>query len=401
MSYSKEQILKQLQKILQSNSCKKSKINCELLEYLVKESISGHVPKETEIGIDVFNKKYDKTDSLNSNIRVYIYNLRKKLNSYYNSEGKNDKIIFEIEKGHYHVIFHHREKEVNEKTEDRSKYKLYKLLFFATLLVLVLGSVANIIFTKPHKSKYKNYPMWSDFHNSPKKTLLVLGDHFLMNSSLPTNNEGLIRDYYVNSRKEYEEFMENNPELEDSLSASYVTYLTKQGPFSMKMINDVFYDMNTDFQLKLASEIQMNDLKNYNIIFIGSYKTIEPFKDFLDFDFDYNIIENQHEYLVSTGNKADTFRIEGGWDEKTDYSLLLNFQSLSGNSFLFFLSSQDIGNISTVRLFTNGEYLEKFYKEQVQPLNTKYFKALYRVKGFNTTDFTYELLRVDKIETDS
>ncbi|MCK5539244.1 MAG: hypothetical protein KAI79_20645 [Bacteroidales bacterium] len=247
MQFSKEQISKQLQKILQSNSCKKSKINCELLEYLVKESISGHDPKETEIGIDVFKKKYDKADSFNSNIRVYVHNLRKKLKIYYDTEGKYDEIILEIEKGRYHVNISKREKKAVKKTVSGSKYNLYKSLFFVT--ILILGSIASITYTKHHKSKYKNYPMWSDFHNSPKKTLLVLGDHFVMNSSLPTNNEGLIRDYYVNSRKEYEEFMDKNPELEDSLSASYVTYLTKQGPFSMKMINDVFYDMNTYFQL--------------------------------------------------------------------------------------------------------------------------------------------------------
>ncbi|MCK5539245.1 MAG: hypothetical protein KAI79_20650 [Bacteroidales bacterium] len=144
----------------------------------------------------------------------------------------------------------------------------------------------------------------------------------------------------------------------------------------------------------------MSDLKNYNIIFIGYYKTIEPFKDFLDFDFDYNIIEHQHEYVISSGSNADTFLIEGGWDKKTDYSLVLSFQSLTGNSFLFFLSSQDIGNIFTVRLFTDRNYIEKFYKEQVQPLNTRNFMALYKVNGFITTDFTNELLRVDKINMD-
>ena len=104
-----DQIQAYLSKILQSSEFQNSTKYQKLLEYLVNSTLEGKVPKEITISIELFGIEM-KDDTLGeTNTRVYIHNVRKKLDSYYINEGKNDKIQFKIPKGRYKVEF------VNEK----------------------------------------------------------------------------------------------------------------------------------------------------------------------------------------------------------------------------------------------------------------------------------------------
>ena len=76
-------------------------------------------PKELTIAHDVFGKSIDLDKKNDTQVRVYIHNLRKKLDSYYLHEGKSDEIIFEIPKGHYKVDF----REKNQVTKNQISKK--------------------------------------------------------------------------------------------------------------------------------------------------------------------------------------------------------------------------------------------------------------------------------------
>ena len=98
----------------------------KLLEYLVKSAIEGVVPKEVTIAYEVYGLDIDESSTHESNIRVYIYNLRKKLDSYYVREGKEDKIRFIIPKGRYKVEF--VEKKENEAVKTQRWLKISALI---------------------------------------------------------------------------------------------------------------------------------------------------------------------------------------------------------------------------------------------------------------------------------
>src|SRR5660397_237779 len=109
MSIKKEEIEIQLQKILNSPKFRRSQNNCDLLRYLVAETIAERHPNELKIGIEVFSIKYEQNEKTNANIRVYIFNLRRKLKEYYTTIGAKDDLIFEVEKGDYIVKFKRKE----------------------------------------------------------------------------------------------------------------------------------------------------------------------------------------------------------------------------------------------------------------------------------------------------
>ena len=82
-----------------------SPTDTRLLHFLVNSTLEGLVLKETVIAVEIFNRDPSYNPGDDSIVRSSIYNLRKKLDTYYLEEGKSDKIRVTIPKGSYQVVF--------------------------------------------------------------------------------------------------------------------------------------------------------------------------------------------------------------------------------------------------------------------------------------------------------
>lgn len=100
----------ELQRVLASRAFSTTARMRQLLHFIVESTIAGREDhlKETGIGMAVFGREagYDpKTDSI---VRAEVRRLRKRLDIYYEDEGKNDLIIIELPKGRYVPFFKER-----------------------------------------------------------------------------------------------------------------------------------------------------------------------------------------------------------------------------------------------------------------------------------------------------
>jgi hypothetical protein len=77
------------------------------LKYVVKKSLEGHESevKEFTIASEVFGRKEDYDPRIDSLVRVQAARLRAKLEEYYESEGKEDRVYISLPKGHYVPTF--------------------------------------------------------------------------------------------------------------------------------------------------------------------------------------------------------------------------------------------------------------------------------------------------------
>lgn len=385
-------INKYLQKILQSRQFSKSKISCDLLGYLVNASIENKNPKEYTIGIELFGKNYEDKVKQDSNIRVYIHNMRKKLQEYYEDEGSKDAVVFVLERGKYKILFKPR------KQIEAGKPKTFFYPFLISLTLL--GIFSSLYFLKggnnEKKSPWKGLPVWQEFADNGKETLLILGDYFVFSGILPTGNGGIYRDFSINSVEDFEQILNKRPELVKELSRSNLTYLSKMSVFCESDIYKVFAQTGAEIRVKLLSDIQPSDLKSNNIIFIGNYKNMGILGNVIrEMDFSFGVANSSIQYIFSNDPCAQVYEAPNNNLTEEDFALVIHSPGYDGNCFLFFLSSQDIGNISTVSQLTNPDYLEQFAKEQLKPLKKYDFKALYKVQGINKTDLSFELIRVE------
>jgi hypothetical protein len=83
---------------------------CSLLRFLAKHSIEhpGSPPKEYQIALEVFHRSQDFDPRVDSTVRVQAARLRAKLAEYYSDADTEDKLVIEIPKGSYAMVFRDR-----------------------------------------------------------------------------------------------------------------------------------------------------------------------------------------------------------------------------------------------------------------------------------------------------
>lgn len=99
----KEEVLEAVERICSSQTFRKKVNSKKLLRYIVKKHLAGVVPKEHEVGVDVFGFHQDWDaihETRNPKARVEMYRLRTALKAYYEKEGASERIVIDLaEKG--------------------------------------------------------------------------------------------------------------------------------------------------------------------------------------------------------------------------------------------------------------------------------------------------------------
>jgi TolB-like protein len=80
---------------------------CQLLRYLVHQTLSGHSDKLKgyTIGLEVFKRDVDFNPELDPIVRIQMGRLRRALKTYYNDQGRDDPIKIVIPTGSYIPVF--------------------------------------------------------------------------------------------------------------------------------------------------------------------------------------------------------------------------------------------------------------------------------------------------------
>jgi hypothetical protein len=107
MKPEREESLEELERLLQSRVLQGSETLKAFLRYVVLESINnqdGHL-KEYTIAAEVFGRNSDYDPRNDSIVRVQAGRLRSKIQEYYATEGKHDKVLIDLPKGHYNAVF--------------------------------------------------------------------------------------------------------------------------------------------------------------------------------------------------------------------------------------------------------------------------------------------------------
>jgi len=103
----REAVFEEIERLSDSEALHNSESLCKLLRYLAEQSLDhpGATIKEYQIATEVFHRSSDFDPQLDSVIRVQAGRLRTKLASYYASEGEEDRLIVELPKGNYALHF--------------------------------------------------------------------------------------------------------------------------------------------------------------------------------------------------------------------------------------------------------------------------------------------------------
>lgn len=385
----KIEINEALQKICKHPLFTNSSIYSRLLHYLVEKALANEDVKEFTIGNDLFEKNYsdDKNDGT---VRSYMYNLRKKLADYYQKEGADETIVFNISKGQYNLHFISRAALSKQRKTNHSsviipvKYLQFAAIFTIIGVVLLWGGIE--FFKSP-------VLIWEPFFNKDQKNLVVVSDQYVVHEKLEDGALHAVLYETINNSDDFLEYTNKSPKPQ--LKTTDYTLMSKMAPYCIKLITEWFIHHKSDYDLKLESDLNYEDIRNHNLVFVGQFKTMNMSKSFFLKDSKvFSLYKDGFKYTKDGNEKV--YNTQFNKNSRIEYAMV-SFTSLSpGKKAIYFVSNNDIGVMATLSKFTDNNWLKKFNNN----LGNKesQFNALFEVSGLQRTDTSCKLVALEVIE---
>jgi hypothetical protein len=394
--------------------------------------ISGRAGQLNEylIGREVFERDDNYNPAADPIVRVGAHDVRKKLEIYYDTEGAEDQIRLEIPVGSYEPVFVRRTSsgeseraasgpagEVATATPKARAGARSAILLRVAAVVLLVSTVVLVVMNiglrrqvnqaNELKSGSAHGPVWEAFFGSNEQTLLVVSNppvyRFLNNAdpepvlknSLGLNDEqandlaNTLKDRFLIKQKR---------ELRLVLSPDDYTGMGEA--IGLYRITDLFRSTGRTTLLKQSRTASAEDLKNHNVILLGSVWANEwsgklPVKE--DFVYTGNAtIENRR---VQAGEQSE-YRAEFDpvtGDLVAEYALVTVKPNISFEDTVMVLAGiHSEGTQAAAEYVTSKNYLNELNQRLIQaggeagPL--KYYQALLRVGVENSIPTTMSLV---------
>lgn len=395
-----------LEKILDSPDFSHAERYRDLLKYLFEASIKGIQLKQTTIAIDFFGKDSNFIPGEDPIVRVYIGNLRKKLDHFYLTEGKNEKARLSIPKGHYDVIFteYHDKKIPLPKTPKRLLINGVFLIIILLLSIFIIHLWnGNKELTNKYQIVKNNNPIWAEILTNNKPIIIVLGDYFFLYQSRETSNyKAYIRYGEINSIKDYNQYIKTYPEMGKKISPLNFTYLRPSISLSLTEIIPILKSSGNDITVKLASELTWADINNHNVIYIGSFKTTYILDEILNSN-NVDIQVRPPKLIISSSKQESQTTFVADLPDQgqrhLDYGLLVKTKASADNIIMFVLGFDEVGIMASTKKLTDPgliTLLENDYQNnKIQ--KPFYFKIVLETQGFRRTEFTSDIKYFEQI----
>ena len=392
---------KSLQKILESSEFKDSPTYTNLLSYLFEFYLKDETPKETTIAVEYLNRDSSFNPSEDPIVRVYIHEIRKRLKTYYQTEGKKEKIRLEIPKGGYGLKFTN----IHKKSSQLLIYLSYTLFF-----LLLCSIIINLMLIKDKISSNKENslskicasPIWSDIMNNDKPILIVIGDVFFYEERSKNKQiDRVVRDENINSIEDLELYKEKNSNLSLEINPlTRHTYLIEYASYSLVLLPILNY-AHKPISIRLCSKMDVNELKTHDIIYVGYLKCLGLFK--LYFEKSHFKLTSYYSFSYYDEKKDSliNYTTQVVPNYHTDYGFVIKFMGPANNPIMLLTGNLLPGTMGVVNKVTNIESVKEIEQKFSNKYNNfpKNFEILYEVFGLKRQFIQSDILYFENMDT--
>lgn len=398
-------------RIIDSGVLGRSRHYRALLEYLVQCSIEGKSPKEIDLALDVLGKGEDFDVSADSTVRVYVHQLRKKLDAYYEQFEQNATQRIVIPKGQYTVVL-----EENSQGKDSSATtvipfwgsKLNTALLASACVLLVLNLVF-VLFRPNNQSDQQgqiaaSHPIWSSVVQDDKPILLVMGDYYIFGELNANGNIArMVREFNVNSRTDLEELQFSDIERAENYLDLDLSYMPEGSAFALARIVPILQDSEKPVNITMMSDLTTADIRNNHIVYIGYISALEKLTDLtfagsgLQIGRSYDELFNAEtdEYYTSDAGlpeEGEPFR---------DYGMFSTFPASIDTQVVLVTGMRDAGLMHTAQALSDSNSLDELVVSMEADTDEAIasFEALYEVFGVDRMNFNANLVYSNHLDT--
>ena len=395
-------------KIVNTDFFQDHEVYANLLQYLVQASLDGSIPKEVTIAHEVFNKGKDFNAADDPTVRVHMYKLRKNLDHYYQNEGKNDDIKIMIPKGHYRVKV--VKKSQKENRPGKNKISPLELVLLLGLLIAV-GYIRfdshyldqnNVYFDKISK----NNPIWGSFFKNDYPTSVVIGDFLVFHEyDAQLQRSRRIQDYEINTESELNQYIEANPDK--YIENWFLGEIPHNSLTNIIDIYPVFLSFKQDIHINYTTDIDIDFIKNKNIVYIGEFKNLRALSDLIAvLPIEYETLPWWHGRISYTLDDSTVMlQTSHDWGVSRYVVDLAVVCKLPGQNNENYFIVAGFGYNSQVKADKKKKKKEslKAFEQQIREINgsiPQYFAAVLQVTGFDRASTNAEIKFFHKVEKD-
>lgn len=306
-----------MERIAASAQLKRATRLRELLFYISRRSLKEGCDRvsEQEIGAQVFGRPESYDTAYDNIVRTNISDLRKRIEHYFNSEGRLEKLTMELPRGSYVPVFRFRSTETESETgaaPPKEALKLPALLeapppasrqrrFSPTwraleiaILALAIGS-ALFFWTRYRSLHHALYgwqdqpavaDLWSRILTSNPQTDIVLSDDSIALTQSLSNRAITLKDYLSRSYLSQMQGNDISPDKQAAMSRILAWNLGSPEEFALARRIEALDPLNNHFRVYNARFYMADLIRQDNVILIGARKSnpwAEVFEDRTNF----------------------------------------------------------------------------------------------------------------------
>jgi hypothetical protein len=372
-----------------------------LFDYLAKNTLAGHSPKEIAIAVDVFGKSSDFDAAQDALVRVYIHKLRKALDEFYGSRSEPGARLH-LPRGEYRLQVSTAPPAMPGPGPAKNRH----VGILRALVVLIAAVLTGLFALAWHRTppleldRVRANPIWSAILKDERPILIVFGDYYLIGETDDSMNVNrLVREYSVNSKSDLERYIVEHPSMAARYMDVGIRYLPISAAFALRDVMAVLAPQNKRISIAKMSDVEPSSLKSADIVYIGYLSGMGMLQDLVFTGSRFTIGESydeiidtktRHTYISQVGSQImDPPQPTGREQSYHDYGLFEKLRGPSGNTILVIAGTRDEGVSQTAEAFTGEQKLNELGRRADLTLP---LEALLEVGAFSGTNLTGKLL---------
>jgi hypothetical protein len=404
--FSEAELRQLLQRIITSGELGRSLHYRHLLEYLVQCSIEGRSPKEIDLAIEGLGRAADFDVAADSSVRVYVHQLRKKLDSYYRSHEEAAAYRIVIPKGQYRIAAEPRRllaasgKPMLGAKLNTGLLALAILLLLSNLLLMLDSDQTD---TPPQAMQAAQHPVWSSILDDDRPIMLVMGDYYIFGELNANGNVArMVREFNVNSASDLEELQFSDIAHAENYLDLDLSYMPEGSAFALTKIVPILQQSGKLVNISMMSDLTTAEIRNNHIVYIGYISALEKLTT-MAFAGSGLSIGRSYDELVNT-KTLEYYTSDAGLPEAgaqfRDYGLFATFPASSETQVILISGMRDAGLMHTAQALSNVDALN----EVVAALDADTdealasFEVLFEVFGIDRLNFNADLIYANLLD---
>lgn len=372
----------------------RSAILLRLFDYLLQQSIAGRRPKESEIANELFGDDAMACGSQGSRVRVAVSRLRKKLDLHYRSRPG---VRLEIPPGEYGLVVSPGP-ESAVPTDRSDRRKRFKPSWAVILAIFLLANIAlawwHLQNSKSHAVTAGRPKLWEPLLDNGHPIALTIGDYFMFAKSGRTQSqEEIVQDFAVSTT---DDFYQSVSQSRSDSKKWDNRDLYAVSPDILVAADDIWAFVKRRLgRTVTASELNPDDMKSSNILYLGSIGTLPLLLRTPLFEASrFRCATNCRELIDMPSGRhfaSDSpYLLPDGVVPRRDYGYIASVPGPAGNQILIVAGTGDAAVRQMARIVVSRDEL-KILADKL-PAGYRSFEALYYVRTMFNLSYASSLL---------